>query len=161
MRRMVVETLALALVLAGASIGMGQTQSGQPPGLRPPAKEKIPPAPSKLEEMLAEALRNNPDIRVAAAKLAEAEAELNRARVQVPQKIIALHNAILSQQAEVTYRQKQYERFKKLEEQKSISSEILDEAQQRLTLAKAKLAELEAQMPALLGKVARARIKIL
>ncbi len=72
------------------------------------------------------------------------------------QKITDLHHALQSQTAEVTYRQKQYERFKQLEKERSISSEILDEAQQRLAIAKAKLAELEAQIPGLLGKVAHA-----
>ncbi|HEY7311021.1 MAG TPA: hypothetical protein VH643_16775 [Gemmataceae bacterium] len=160
MRRLVVNALALAVVLAGMGLGLGQ-----PPGQ--PAKKpvrveeedvpKAKPAPvkSKLEEMLAEALKNNPDIRVAAANVTLAEAELNRTRLQVTQKVIALHAALASQQAEVAYRQSQYERIKKLEESKSVSSEIVQEAQQKLTLAKAKLAEVEAQLPALLGKVAR------
>ncbi len=56
--------------------------------------------------MLAEALRNNPDIRVAAAKLAEAEVELNRTRLQVMQKIVALHAAIASKKTEIAYQQK-------------------------------------------------------
>jgi hypothetical protein len=106
--------------------------------------------------MLAEALKNNPDIRVAAAKLTMAEAELNQARLQVMQKVITLHAAIESQKAEVAYRQKQLDRFKELATQGSIDSKLLDEAMQKLALAKAKLAELEAQMPALLGKVVHA-----
>jgi hypothetical protein len=167
MRRLVVETLALALVLTGASIGLGQSQPGQPPGGPPgggPPGGKpqpgMPPAKSKLEEMLAEALKNNPDIRVAVAKLAEADAELNRTRLLVTQKVIDLHHALLSQKAVVEYEQKRFERMKGLAAQKSISSEILDEAQQKLTIAKAKLAELEAQMPAVLGKVANTRVTL-
>jgi hypothetical protein len=160
MRRLVVNALALAVVLAGMGLGLGQ-----PPGQ--PAKKpvrveeedvpKAKPAPvkSKLEEMLAEALKNNPDIRVAAANVTLAEAELNRTRLQVTQKVIALHAALASQQAEVAYRQSQYERIKKLEESKSVSSEIVQEAQQKLAAAKAKLAEVESQMPSLLGKVER------
>ncbi len=158
MRRKVVETLALVLVLAGASIGMGQpaTPQATDSNAAAPAQPKPAPAKSKLEEMLAEALRNNPDIRVAEAKLAEADAELNRTRLLVTQKVIDLHHAILSQKAVVEYEQKKFERMKKLAEQGSIDSQLLDEAQQKLTIAKAKLAELEAQVPALLGKVAHA-----
>jgi len=166
---MVVETLVLALVLAGASIGLGQQQPGAPPKQRRIRVEeeevvfpgtKTAPTKSKLEEMLTEALKNNPDIRVAAAKVAEADAELNRTRLQVTQKVIALHHALLSQKAEVAYRQTQYERFKQLAAAKSIDATLLDEQQQRLTLAKAKLAELEAQMPALLGKAATASLRL-
>jgi outer membrane protein TolC len=39
-------------------------------------------APASLEQLLAEAMKNNPDIRVAEAKLREAEAVLNQARLQ-------------------------------------------------------------------------------
>jgi hypothetical protein len=105
--------------------------------------------------MLVEALKNNPDIRVAAANLTLAEAELNRTRLQVTQKVISLHAALLSQKAEVTYRQTQYERYKQLAEAKSIDSKLLQEAEQKLAVAKAKLAEVESQMPSLLGKVER------
>src|SRR5437660_737827 len=41
-----------------------------------------------LEEMLNKALKDNPDIRVAEAKVREAEAELNRTRLQVTQKVL-------------------------------------------------------------------------
>jgi hypothetical protein len=152
---MVVNTLALVTLLMGAGLSLGQQALRET--VQPPAKqEKTPAVKSKLEEMLAEALKNNPDIRVAAANAALAEAELNRTRLQVTQKVIALHAALASQNAEVNYRKSQYERMKRLEETKSIGSEVLQEAQQKLVLAKAKLAELEAQLPALLGKVARA-----
>src|SRR5215831_13067285 len=118
MRRLVVNSLAVATVLASASIGVGQSlpaQPGQPaarppvarprapgappgqPGARPPAKDKTQSNKSKLEEMLTEALKNNPDLRVAAANVTLAEAELNRTRLQVTQKVIALHAALLSQ----------------------------------------------------------------
>jgi hypothetical protein len=163
MRRMVVNSLVLALVLASASLSLVQAQQA------PPAQEKKPAekgyirrwdpqsgkAKSKLEEMLAEALKNNPDIRVAVAKVAEADAELNRTRLLVTQKVIALHHGMLSQKAAVDYAQKKYERLKQLSNQGAIDSALLEEAQQALTLAKAKQAELEAQMPALLGKAAR------
>ncbi|HTU90126.1 MAG TPA: hypothetical protein VMF69_08635 [Gemmataceae bacterium] len=163
MRSKVVRTLALALVLALAGMTAAQ-QPGGPPGRSgkgsggpsgmpgSPPKQKAAPEKSKLEEMLAEALKNNPDIRVAAAKLAEADAQLNRARMQVMQKVLVLHAALASQKAEVAYQQKQYERYKGLEASHAISSELVQETQQKLALAKAKLEELEAQLLGLLGK---------
>jgi hypothetical protein len=139
MRKTAVNALALATLLASAGLTLGQQQAPKTTESREPApakQEKTPAVKSKLEEMLAEALKNNPDIRVAAAKVAEADAELNRTRLQVTQKVIALHHAFLAEKG-------------------AVDSALLDEARQALTLAKAKLAELEAQLPAMLGKVAR------
>jgi len=133
-----------------------QSQAQSPPA---PLRQKQPKASaekSKLEEMLAEALKNNPDIRVAAAKLAEAEAELNRTRIQVTQKIVALHAAIASKRAEVAYRERQYRRYQDLSQRAEIDDKLVDEAEEKLTLAKAQLEELEAQLPALLGKTSQA-----
>jgi hypothetical protein len=142
---MAAKTLALAVVLAGGGIGLGE----------PPVKDKkdkAAPGKSKLEEMLAEALKSNPDIRVAAAKLAEADAELNRTRLQVTQKIVALHYAIDTQKKAVEHQERKVKRFQELAKRAAISAEDYAEVEQALTLAKAKLAELESQMPVLLGK---------
>ncbi len=150
MRSKVVRMLALAMVLCGVG-----TIAAQQPGSPPKQKQKAAPEKSKLEEMLAEALKNNPDIRVAAAKLAEAEAELNRTRVQVTQKVVALHAAIASKKAEVAYREKQFGRYQALRVQGTIDAKLVDEAEDKLALTKAQLEELEAQLPGLLGKSAR------
>jgi hypothetical protein len=170
MRSKVVRTLALALLLGGVGFVLGQTpqqsrsvegESKQPPKrkvIRVEEEEetpkqvgpKAPQQKSKLEEMLAEALKNNPDIRVASAKLAEADAELNRTRLQVTQKVVMLYHAIETQKKVVENAEKRDKRAQNLGA--SISSEELDVIRQSLTLAKAKLAELEAQLPALLGK---------
>jgi hypothetical protein len=167
MRSTVVNTLVLAFALAGVSIALGQ-QTGGPPRKPRVEDEDVPKAKTKektkentqagqsqLEQMLAQALKNNPDIRVASAKASMAEAELNRARLQVTQEVIRLHHALLSQRATVAYQTKKYERIKQLQAQNAVSSEIVDEAQEAVTAAKAKLAELEAQMNALVGKSPR------
>src|SRR5262249_49519257 len=69
----------------------GQKSSGQP------AKQAEP----TLEEMLNKALKDNPDIRVAEAKMREADAELNRTRLQVTQKVLIFHHSRESQKAMV------------------------------------------------------------
>jgi hypothetical protein len=173
-----VNTLALAVVLAGVSISLGQ-QTGAPAQKAPRAEEeekgtppkrkirveeedtpksKAPARPSQLEQLLTQALKNNPDIRVAEARAATAEAELNRARLQVTREVIRLHNALLSQKASVGHQTKKYERMKQLQEQNSVPPQIVDEAQDALTAAKGKLAELETQLNALLGKAAGAEV---
>ena len=156
MRGTVVNTLVLAFALAGVSIALGQQTSAPPVKEKDVPKGKTPAGQSQLEQMLAQALKNNPDIRVASAKATMAEAELNRARLQVTQEVIRLHHALLSQRATVMYQTKKYERIKNLQATNAVSSEIVDEAQEALTAAKAKLAELDAQMEALLGKSAAA-----
>src|SRR5262245_44326019 len=75
-----------------ATLGWPLLADAQPPADKPPAKAESA-APKKaegtpsLEEMLAAALKNNPDIRVAEAKVREAEAELKRIQLQVSQKV--------------------------------------------------------------------------
>ncbi len=160
MRSKVVRTLALALVLASVGFGLGQEKNPRKK-VRVEEEEEAPrtlalksaPPKSKLEEMLAEALKNNPDIRVAAAKMAEAEAELNRTRIQVTQQVATLHQAILSQKAAVDLAQKKSDRYQGLLKDRAIDVKLADEQLAQLTLTKAKLAELEAQIPALLGKM--------
>ena len=153
MRSKVGKTLALALVLGGVGFALAQSP---PPPAQPGQPQKPKPKKSKLEEMLAEALRNNADIRVAAAKLAEAEAELTRTRVQVTQQVVTLHHAIQSQKATVDFEQRQYDRYKDLQNHRAIDEKLVEEKFAKLTATKAKLAELETQMPGLLGKVAHA-----
>jgi hypothetical protein len=176
MRRLVVNILALALVLTGANIGLGQSQPGRPPGAPPggapggrpgappgappggarlPAEDKTQPSKSKLEEMLAEALKNNPDIRVAAAKVAKADAELNRTRLQVTQKVVALYYAIDTQKKTIALQEEKSGVLEAQFRSGKLPSEPVINARQELALAKAKLAELEAQLPALIGKAAQ------
>jgi hypothetical protein len=155
---MVVNTLGLALVLIGVSMGPGQEEGKAVKEKAPPPKkedkDKAGPGKSKLEEMLAEALKNNPDIRVAAAKVAEADAELIRTRLQVTQKIVTLYHALDAQKKMVESLEAKLRRQRMANQSApgSISNEELEAVEQLLTAAKAKLAELEAQMPALLGK---------
>jgi hypothetical protein len=160
MRSKVVRLLALMLLLCGTGIGLAQ--QGVPKKVRveeeeekaaPRAQPKSPPEKSRLEEMLTEALKNNGDIRVAVAKLAEAEAELNRTRVQVTQQVVTLYHAIDTQKKVVQHSERNAMRL----HQTGVAVPVRerDEASQTLALAKAKLAELEAQMPGLLGKMSR------
>jgi hypothetical protein len=152
---MVVSALLLAFALAGVSIALGQ-QTGAPPAKEKDApKEKAPAGQSQLEQMLAQALKNNPDIRVASAKATMAEAELNRARLQVTQEVVRLHAAVNSQQALVKYKTTQLKRFQDLMSQRAIDARLVDEKQDDLLATKAKLAELETQLDALLGKSPR------
>jgi hypothetical protein len=172
--RTIIRVLALSAFLLGSAV-LGQ----QPAQTKPeePAKEK---KPSQLEELLAEALRGNPDVRVAEAKFREAEAELNRARMLALQKVVAAqHNveaanngvktaeaAVRLSEAKLAEAQVRFERASKLHKMGGISAEEVDQARAAvlqaqadleiakasLQAAKADVARAQAQMPYLLGK---------
>jgi hypothetical protein len=126
-------------------MGGGMGMMGQP------AKPGQSTEPT-LEEMLAKALKDNPDIRVAEAKVREADAELNRTRLQVTQKVLAFHYSRESQKAVIKFAEENMTRIRKLNSTAAISQEDVKVAEQQLTAAKAKLAEIEAEMPYLLGQ---------
>jgi hypothetical protein len=150
MRTTAVNTTALALLLAGAALAYGQPGARSEPAKAEPAQEKAPPAKSKLEEMLAQALKDNPDIRVAAAKLGEAEAELNRVRLQVMQKVVTLYHSMEMARTDVQTAERTLERVRRLGA--AVSREELDAAEAALAAAKAKLAAVEAEVPYVIGK---------
>jgi hypothetical protein len=91
-----------------------------------------------LDEMLAEALRNNPDIRVAAAKVQEAEAELLKTRLEVIDKVKRHHSTL----QEVRERLQTAERL--------FSAHAISHGD--LAAAKLTAAQVEAEATYLLGK---------
>jgi hypothetical protein len=104
--------------------------------------------------MLEQALRNNPDLRVAAAKLAEAEAELSRMRLQVVQKVVQAYQAVEAAQALSDFHQKELKRLEELAGKGAVSSDIVAEKQKQLAAAKAQAAAAETDLAYLLGKSA-------
>jgi len=156
---MMVNTIPLVALLLGASLAFAQQPSTtkEPKSVTPPATQSAttdkPAAATTLEEMLARALKDNPDIRVGEAKVREAEAELNRTRLQVLQKVVALHHALEAQRALVQSLELDYRRVAELTRQGAVGTTQIVEAQQKLAAAKAKLAEVEAEMPYLSGRL--------
>jgi hypothetical protein len=164
----------LALLLAGPA--PAQTSGDQ----KKPAEEK---KPSQLEELLAQALRDNPDIRVAEAKMREAEAELSRTRLLVVQKVVAHQHTLETLQSAVKVAEANYtaaeakvkaadathKRFKglridgaideaKVEESLAAYEQAraaLETARAALQSAKADLAKAQAELPYLVGKGAK------
>ena len=83
-------------VLAAVSIAVGQevaTQGvlGQIMSNQVNVKEALGKVPSSLEEVLARALRTNPDILLAESKVRQAQAELNQTRLKVTQDTAGLY----------------------------------------------------------------------
>jgi hypothetical protein len=105
-----------------------------------------------LEDMLAQAMKNNPDILVAESKVREAEAKLTRTRLQVMQNIVALRHSIDAQKTAVKEAEVRYGRMKQLQGSAAVSAQVVEEAEQTLVREKAKLTALEAGLPYLLGQ---------
>ncbi len=149
MRKITVKTSAVAALLLGAALACGQQPAAPPADKEKPKDE---PAKTKLEEMLEKALHDNPDVRLAAAKLAEAEAELTRARLQVVQKVAAAYQAVEAQKAAVASAATELAEVKSRVGTGTTPQGPEREAERKLIDAKAKLADLESQLPYLLGQ---------
>jgi hypothetical protein len=116
---------------------------------------EVPPLQkSKLEELLEQALKNNPDLRVASAKLVEAEAELSRMRLQVVQKVVQAYQAVEAAKALAAFHEKELKRFQELVAKGGVSAEALAEKEKQLAAAKAQVAAAEADLAYLVGKSA-------
>ncbi len=154
----------LALVIAAGHVLPGVAVAQAPPQTEQPAKPTYPPAGSSgaqkaspavsatLEEMLAKALKDNPDIRVAEAKVREAEAELNRIRLQVVQKVVTLHHALEAQKSAIEAVAAQLERAAELKARGAAPAAEVARLQSVSISEKAKLAAIEAEVPYLLGR---------
>jgi hypothetical protein len=132
---------------------------GGPPG----GQEKPKPAPQaaekpkggtpSLEQLLQTALKHNPDIRVAEAKVREAEAELNRTRLQVSQRVTALYHDVEVKRRQAEEATLRFETVKRLADRAATSQEDLRSAELTMQRFKAELAQAESQLPYLLGQL--------
>jgi hypothetical protein len=153
--QMTVRTAAMLgalLLCAGPGFGQLAATEKAPPKTEPKEKAEKKGVGQSLADLLAEALKNNPDIRVAEAKLQEASAELHRTRLKVTQKIVAAHNSLELQKAQVVVAEGSLKRSLDLRKRAAVSTSELEAAKQQLILEKAKLAALQAELPYLLGK---------
>jgi hypothetical protein len=149
MRATIKWTLICALLapIVCRGVVLAQQPAGQPP---PQKQGQTTPDKMSLEELLALALKEHPDVRVAEARLREAEAELSRARMQVAQKVIAHHAAAAATRVAVEEAAQQLARLQKVKG--AVTQDELRAAETALAQKKAELARLEAEQPLLLGQ---------
>jgi len=153
--QMTVRTAAMLgalLLCAGPGFGQFAAPEKAPQKTEPKEKAEKKGVGQSLADLLAEALKNNPDIRVAEAKLQEASAELHRTRLKVTQKIVAAHNSLELQKAQVAAAETSLRRSLDLTKRGAVSARELEARKEQLILEKAKLAALQAELPYLLGK---------
>jgi hypothetical protein len=155
MRRSVV-SLVLGIVLLGGTSAWAQAPAkgpGKPDASAP--KDKAPGTvtpQSPLDELLAKALRDNPDLVVAQVKVREAEANLNQARLQVMQKVVALHQQLKALRAAVDEANAKLIATQQLRDTRVVGAERVLQSQADLQKAKAELAKAEAEMVYLFGQ---------
>jgi outer membrane protein TolC len=171
--------LAALLALLFGSAVMGEPPAGTKDGKKPSEEKK----PSQLEELIAQALQGNPDVRVAEAKMREAEAELNRTRLQAIQKVVAhqhnietLEGAVKTAEARLRVAEAnvqlggaERDRVAEIIKKGVVPKSELDAAQAKLAqahadreaaradlqAAKAALAKAQSELPYLLGKATK------
>lgn len=110
-------------------------------------------AKKSLDEYLAAAMKNSPDLQVAEAKVREAQAELRRSRIALAQRVIEANNNVDAAKAKVEHAESTFSRIKKLVETGNVSQDELQNGQALLAQSKAQLAQSEATLNGLIGNL--------
>src|SRR5579859_4554747 len=152
--RMWINSLAALVSLVAVGLTMAQPPAG---GGALPAKPQPAPAkpvPNSLEAMIAAALKHNPDITHAEAKVAEANAALNSARLKVMQSVATAQGSLEGARATLKLTELLLEKQKSLSRMGAgvISKLEIDKAELEVQRAKAEVTTLEAQLAILQGK---------
>jgi hypothetical protein len=141
--------------LAGLALAVGFAGGQAPPDPKPTSELAggVTPDTGKksLEEAIAAAMKNNPDVRVAEAEVQVAQAKLAQAKLAVAQKVAAAHAAIDRAKAEATAAEAEYSRVAPLVKKGFVAQGEADAARGKLEAAKAAVAKAEAESNALLG----------
>lgn len=106
-----------------------------------------------LDEYLAAAMKNSPDLQVAEAKVREAQAELRRSRIALAQRVIEANNNVDAAKAKVEHAEATFSRIKKLVATGNVSQDELQNGQALLAQSKAQLAQSEATLNGLIGNL--------
>ncbi len=135
-RRMTASALAVITVFAGLS-------TGQPPG--------PPKAIDPTDALIQKALANDPDVQIARAKLALAEAEVAKARQAAVTRVITLRDTVEQQRQAVGRMAEKLAFVEKVAKQGGASREDLLAAQEQVAAARAALARAETELRLLTG----------
>lgn len=141
-------TIRLAALVAVAGVGLA---TAQPPAKSDPKPAPAKPDPNSLEAAVAAALKNNPDIKHAEAKVNEANAGLNKARLQVMQSVVTAHSTLEAGKQTLRLTEMQLQHINELSQKAGISKFEVQKAEADMRRAKAEVAAAEAQLALLLG----------
>jgi hypothetical protein len=148
-----VRLASFGILLVGVTV-VAQQPAAQPKDTKEKKADQTPQQGS-LEDLLSEALRNNPDIRVAEAKVREAEAELQRTRIATAQKVAGLHASIEIARKVRDEAEQRYVTARTLHQRGGGAMPLEDMRAADLAWKRAifEVVKLEGEMPALLGKM--------
>jgi hypothetical protein len=138
----------MLLVLLGWIVWV-RGADGQPPAGEEKKSGKSAPWAKKsaLESALEEAAKHNPDLRVALAKLAEAEAEVARTRLRVIQKVVSTYQTVEKARKDLNEAEETLSKHRS-----DFTTPKLRSLQDHVAVCKKLLADAEAEMAYLLGK---------
>jgi hypothetical protein len=149
--------LPAVMLAIGSALVSVSPSPGQTPEIQKQIQQKLEEMRKdqrSLQDLLSQALKNNADIRVAEAKVREAEAELHRTRVTVLNKIAMLQQEIKSAKAAADEATSRFERDVELSRKQlnALSAAELSASRAAMMKFKADLAVVEAQLDGLVGK---------
>lgn len=144
--RFVTSSLLIALLALPLS-----AQPPAKPDQKKPAESK--PAPGSLEDVISQALRNSPEIHAAEAKVRSAEADLQKTRMEVLQKVTTAKFALDAAKKNVDVSKEVLDYQTKLHQKSFTDAATLRKSQLELERSKAEVQRLEADLNALLGRV--------
>jgi hypothetical protein len=146
------KTLALGGIL-GALLCVSTAAHGQQPAdPNKPQGDPGPPGKLSLEELMAKALKQNPDILVAEAKVRLAEVELNQVRQQILAKVAMAYAEVKVAQVYLQEAEVRLERARVLYAQKAIPKEDLTAQLLAVEKYQAELTKRQLELQALVGK---------
>lgn len=144
----------LSFVCAAAfaqDVARGGAQNQQPAEKKEAKPAALPALPATLEEMLAVALRSNPEILKADAKVRKAQADLNQVRLKVTQQLITTYHERTKDTEALTVADEQEQNVKRMIAVGTMPQGALNESQLARANAKARIAQGEAQLRYVMG----------
>jgi hypothetical protein len=106
-----------------------------------------------LDQSLAQAMDKNPQIISAKAKVALAQAELNRTRLDVARQLITLWNDQKALENAVESNRRKFRRIQALRQTAAVSAETSDDAQTALIDTEAKLSRIRGELRSISGEL--------
>jgi hypothetical protein len=138
---LLVPLLALA-ALVGASASAGPAAGGEDP---------LAPLPGSLDELLASALRRNPEILVEEARVREAQANLNQARLAVTQAVVRLHFERQEQQRVLAGRHQELIRHRALHQSGQLGAGEMESIEIEIAQTEGEIARIDAELRYAIG----------
>ena len=136
--------IVLTLAFAWSGQALADNFDWQQPGNKP--------APKTLDQALAAAMQGNPEIAMAKAKLALAEAELSGARFETARRVVALWGDFQNQKELLEMARQDFDGIMKLRQAGSANTGDIDRSRKSLIEVQAKVSRTQSELDYLIGR---------